>query len=37
MKLGETVTCLGLKELYLYGSISVQSVFAQWLWWESWV
>ena len=35
--LGETVTCLSLEGVSLCGSVSVQSVSAQWLWRESWI
>ena len=37
MKLGETVTYCGLKCVFLCGSIPIQTVCAQCLWWESWL
>ena len=37
MKLGETVTYLGLEGMSLCGNVPLQSVSAQWFWWESWI
>lgn len=37
MKLGEKVIHGGLEEVFLYGSVPVQSPWDQWLWWQNWV
>ena len=37
MKLAQSVTYSGFEGVSLCGTVSIQSVRAQWLWWESWV
>ena len=37
IKSSETVTYCNLEGVSLFGSILIQSVCAQWLWWERWI
>ena len=37
MKLDGNVIHGGLEEVFLYGSVPVQSPWDQWLWWQNWV